>query len=314
MTNSEDSKGKISLQGAVAVLLGGKSAEREVSLQSGTAVLEALLALGIDAIAVDTADSDWLMRVSDDFAHVFIALHGGEGEDGTVQGALESLGLSYTGSDVLASALAMDKLRTKHMWLGMGLPTPDFCLLNRETDFEALMQNWDEAIVKPASEGSSIGMARVESAEQLREAFLKALDYDDVVIAEQWISGAEFTVTIIGDRALAPIRLETDSHFYDYEAKYISGDTRYICPCGLSDEKIDELQRLSKEAFDSIGCRGWGRVDVMQNSAGGFLLLEVNTVPGMTSHSLVPMAAKAEGLSFEALVAEILSLSVIEKK
>ena len=296
----------------VAVLLGGNSAEREISLQSGNAVLKALQQQGIDAVAVDTADRNWLKQVQDNFAHTFIALHGVGGEDGTVQGALEMLGVSYTGSGVMASALAMDKLRTKQMWVGIDLPTPNFAVLSEDSDFAGLMDQWGEAIVKPAHEGSSIGMSKASNAEELEQAYNTARQYDQSVLAEQWITGPEFTVAILGDKALPAIKLETDHSFYDFDAKYLAEDTRYICPCGLSAEKEKLLQQLALLAFDSVGCKGWGRVDFMQNEQGEFFLLEANTVPGMTSHSLVPMAAKAAGISFEALVADILRLSIQE--
>jgi len=300
------------LQTPVAVLMGGNSAEREISLQSGNAVLKALIDQGIEASAIDTADPNWIHVVQKNFAHTFIALHGVGGEDGTVQGALQMLGVSYTGSGVMASALAMDKLRTKQLWQGIGLPTPNFSILSETSDFAGMVSQWGEVIVKPSHEGSSIGMSRAASADDLRKAYLTAKHYDQSVLAEQWIEGAEFTVAILGDKALPAIRLETDHSFYDYDAKYLADDTRYICPCGLSAEKEKLLQQLALLAFESVGCQGWGRVDFMQNVQGEFLLLEVNTVPGMTGHSLVPMAAKAMGLSFQSLVAEILRLSLSE--
>ncbi len=302
------------LKSPVAVLLGGNSSEREVSLQSGEAVLKALQARGVDAVAVDTADAGWLSRIENDFAHCFIALHGPGGEDGTVQGALEVLAVSYTGSDVMSSSLAMDKLRCKQLWQGVGLPTPDFSVLTAETDFERVMERWTSAIVKPAREGSSIGMARVSNAQELSEAYSLAKDYDSLVLAEEWISGPEFTVAVLGDSALPVVAVETDNAFYDYQAKYFSNETRYLCPCGLNEKDERRLQELAMRAFDSLGGRGWGRVDFMQNEQGDFLLLEVNTVPGMTSHSLVPMAASAMGMSFEDLVLEILHLSIEENE
>ncbi len=303
------------LQGIVAVLYGGKSAEREVSLDSGAAIFAALRKIGVPAVLVDTQKKGWWNRFgSADFggewAHAFIALHGRGGEDGTVQGLLETLGVSYTGSGVLASALAMDKLRTKQLWRGMGLSTPEFELLNERSDFSDLIARWGTVMVKPAREGSSVGMAKATSAAQLQQAFALAHQYDAVVLAERCIIGAEFTVAMLGERVLPAIRLETDNVFYDYNAKYISNDTRYICPCGLSADKERELAALAAAAFSSMGCRGWGRVDVMQDDDGEFYLLEVNTVPGMTSHSLVPMAARAAGIEFEQLVAEILRLSL----
>jgi D-alanine-D-alanine ligase len=204
----------------------------------------------------------------------------------------------------------MDKMRCKQLWRGIDLPTADFEQLTTHSDYQQIMNQWQVAMVKPAHEGSSLGMAKVESAKQLAKAYEFAAQYDDVVIAEQWIEGAEFTVAVLDGQALPVIRLETDNTFYDYEAKYISDDTRYICPCGLTDDKERELKKLAEQAFASIGCKGWGRVDFMQDTNGQFYLLEVNTVPGMTSHSLVPMAAKAVGMSFDDLVEKILTLSV----
>jgi D-alanine-D-alanine ligase len=300
------------LQSPVAVLLGGTSGERAISLLSGNAVLVGLKNKGIDAVAIDTADEGWIQQVADNHQHVFIALHGPKGEDGTVQGLLEMLDVSYTGSGVMASALAMDKMRCKQLWNGIGLPTADFIELSVGSDWQALMDKWEQAMVKPAHEGSSLGMAKVESAEQLAKAYEFASQYDDVVIAEQWISGNEYTVAVLDGKALPPIKLETENTFYDYEAKYISDQTEYLCPCGLDEQKEDELKQLAERAFVSVGCTGWGRVDFMQDEKGSFYLLEVNTVPGMTSHSLVPMAAKAVGLSFDDLVEKILALSVSE--
>lgn len=301
---------KETLTTPVAVLLGGCSQEREVSLDSGEAILKALTQQGIDAVAVDTAADDWLQNVVANYKHCFIALHGKQGEDGTVQGALEMLGVSYTGSGVLASALGMDKLRTKQLWQGIGFPTPAFETLSADSDWQGIIDRWGEAMVKPSCEGSSIGMARVNNAEQLKAAYEHAADFDERVLAEQWVTGAEYTVAILNGRALPAIGLETDNYFYDYDAKYKSDDTRYLCPCGLSEDKEQELQSLALEAFSSVGCKGWGRVDFMQDKQGQFYALEVNTVPGMTSHSLVPMAAKAAGIDFESLVAEILKDSV----
>lgn len=298
------------LSSSVAVLLGGNSSEREVSLQSGMAVLTALQAQGVESVAVDTADKYWLQQVQENHAHCFIALHGPGGEDGTVQGALETIGVSYTGSGVMASALAMDKLRCKQLWIGMGLSTPDFSVMDSNSDFQSLMSNWETAIVKPAREGSSIGMTKVHNAEELASAYQLASKYDSLVIAEQWVTGAEFTVAILGEKTLPAICMETDNSFYDYQAKYLSDDTRYLCPCGLAEKDEKALQEIAKQAFSSLSCKGWGRVDFMQNGQGEFLLLEVNTVPGMTSHSLVPMAAKAIGVEFDELVLEIFRLSI----
>jgi D-alanine-D-alanine ligase len=298
------------LKGVVAVLYGGNSAEREVSLDSGAAVFAALRKVGVPAVLVDTQKTGWWNRFGNEFTHAFIALHGRGGEDGSAQGLLETLGISYTGSGIMASALAMDKLRTKQLWRGIGLPSPEFELLNERSDFANLIARWGTVMVKPAREGSSVGMTKATSAEQLQQAFVLARQYDAAVLAERCIQGPEFTVAILGERVLPAIRLETDNVFYDYEAKYISNETRYICPCGLNAEQERELSALALAAFNSIGCRGWGRVDVMQDSDGKFYLLEVNTVPGMTSHSLVPMAARAAGIEFETLVAEILHLSL----
>ncbi|MDG1773185.1 MAG: D-alanine--D-alanine ligase [Oceanicoccus sp.] len=298
------------LQTPVAVLFGGRSAERDVSLQSGEAVLAALRGQNIPVEPIDSKDNDWLERVANNHRHAFIALHGGDGEDGTIQGALENLDISYTGSGVTASALAMDKVRCKYLWQGMDLPTPQFAELNDDSDLAEIIQQFGKVIVKPSCEGSSIGMTIATTAEELSAAYIAAKAYDDSVMVEQWVQGAEFTVAILGGRALPAIRLETDHGFYDYDAKYIADDTRYICPCGLDKKLEQQLQELALAAFTSVGCEGWGRVDVMQDEQGNFYLLEVNTVPGMTGHSLVPMAAKAAGISFEQLVTEILTLSL----
>jgi D-alanine-D-alanine ligase len=306
-----DSQWRQKLQTPVAVLLGGRSAEREISLQSGAAVMAALAANNIPAVAVDTQSDNWLEQVASQYRHSFIALHGGDGEDGTVQGALENIGVSYTGSGVLASALAMDKVRSKYLWQGMGLPTPQFAELNDDSDWSGIIAGFGKVIVKPAREGSSIGMAIANNAEELAAAYQAARQYAGAVMVEQWVQGAEFTVSVLGQQALPAIRLETDHVFYDYDAKYIANDTRYLCPCGLTEAQEQQLKKLALQAFDSVDCRGWGRVDFMQDQQGRFYLLELNTVPGMTSHSLVPMAAKAAGLSFDALVTEILRLSVV---
>lgn len=294
--------------GKVAVLYGGTSAERKVSLAGGVAVLEALRARGVDAVGIDVGRGivPQLEALAPD--RVFIVLHGPGGEDGTLQGALEFLGLPYTGSGVLASALAMDKMRTKQLWLGLGLPTAGFAVLEADTDWQRSLDSLGGvAMVKPTREGSSIGMARAATAEELGAAWRAAAALGDEVIAEAWLSGAEYTVAILDGEALPPIRLETDRGFYDYEAKYLADDTRYLCPCGLPPEREEELKALSLAAFDSLGCSGWGRVDLMLDGSGNFQLLEVNTVPGMTDHSLVPMAAKALGIGFDELVIRILA-------
>ena len=294
--------------GKVAVLLGGKSAEREVSLKSGAMVLKALRSRGVDALPFDPAERSLEDLVKEKFSRVFIALHGRFGEDGTVQGILEWLGLPYTGSGVLASALAMDKLRTKRLWAAEKLATPAYALLGEDTNFRIAARKLGVPLmVKPASEGSSIGMSKVRAASKLEQAYRLAAEYDPVVIAEQFIDGIELTCAILGDRALPLIKLETPRDFYDYEAKYVADDTRYILPCGLPARKEQELQQLCLAAFRSLGCSGWGRVDLMLNRRGRPYLLEVNTSPGMTDHSLVPMAARAVGLSYEDLCIEILS-------
>jgi D-alanine-D-alanine ligase len=291
----------------VAVLLGGKSAEREVSLKSGALVLAALRARGVDAHPFDPADKDLEDLIEARFERAFIVLHGRFGEDGTVQGVLEWLGIPYTGSGVLGSALAMDKLRAKLLWRACGMPTPDYELLDANADFKAVAARLGTPLmVKPVNEGSSIGMSKVRAAGMLEEAFALAVNYDRAVIAERFIEGQELTAGILGDEALPLIRLETPRDFYDYEAKYVTDDTRYIVPCGLPAAREREIQRLCLKAFRVLGCRGWGRVDLMLDGAGEPWLLEVNTAPGMTDHSLVPMAARAAGLSYEDLCMRIL--------
>lgn len=293
--------------GKVAVLLGGKSAEREVSLKSGGMVLQALRSRGVNAFPFDPAERGLDALIDERFDRVFIALHGRFGEDGTVQGILEWLGIPYTGSGVLASALAMDKLRTKRLWAAERLPTPAYELLGRQSSFRIVARKLGlPLMVKPASEGSSIGMSKVRAAAKVEEAYLMAAKYDPVVIAEQFIDGMELTCGILGAEALPLIRLETPRDFYDYEAKYVADDTRYILPCGLPSQKEADLQELCLAAFAALGCRGWGRVDLMLNRRGRPFLLEANTAPGMTDHSLVPMAARAAGLSYEDLCIRIL--------
>lgn len=297
--------------GRIVVLYGGRSGEREVSLKGGQAVLAALQASGFDAHGLDLQPG-WIAELQALQAdRVFIVLHGAGGEDGTVQGTLECLDLPYTGSGVLASALAMDKLRCKQLWQGIGLPTAGFSLLNKDSNWtELLAALGGEVMVKPASEGSSLGMAKASSADELQAAWAAADTFDSVVIAERWLSGGEYTVAILNGRPLPVIKLETDRPFYDYEAKYLADDTRYICPCGLSAEDETAMQALALQAFASLGCEGWGRVDLMMTADGETRLLEVNTVPGMTDHSLVPMAAAAAGLSFSELLIEILQTTV----
>lgn len=293
--------------GKVAVLMGGRSAEREISLKSGAMVLAALKKRGVDAHAFDPRDSGLDALKSQRFDRAFIALHGRFGEDGTVQGALEYLGIPYTGSGVMASALAMDKWRTKLLWQAAGLPTPACELMTARTDGADLAGRLGlPLMVKPAREGSSIGMTKVTSVEKIAPAYELAARHDEVVIAERFIEGAELTAGILADGPLPLIRLETPREFYDYEAKYFASDTRYILPCGLPAEEERTVQQMALDAFRVLGCSGWGRVDVMLDRGGSPYLLEVNTIPGMTDHSLVPMAARAQGIPFDELVVKIL--------
>jgi D-alanine-D-alanine ligase len=298
--------------GKVAVLLGGHSAEREVSLASGRAVLAALQAAGVDAHALDPADDRFPQTLLDGgFARAFIALHGRGGEDGVMQGMLEVAGIPYTGSGVLGSALGMDKLRTKQVWQSAGIPTPAFTLLTNAAEVAAAQDGLQyPVIVKPAHEGSSIGISKVESASALSQAWQQAARYDSSVIVEQWVSGAEYTAGILGDEVLPLIRLETPNAFYDYAAKYQADTTRYLIPCGLEAAQEAELQGLALQAFQAVGAQGWGRVDFMLDGAGGPWFIEVNTVPGLTDHSLVPMAALAAGHDFGQLVRRILDTSL----
>ena len=296
--------------GKVAVLMGGPSAEREVSLKSGAAVLAALKRRGVDAHGID-ADRDVLERLAGEhYARVFIALHGRWGEDGVIQGGLEVLGLPYTGSGVLGSALGMDKLRSKYLWSAAGVPTPPYAVLTAASDFADVATKLGFPIfVKPAREGSSLGVTKVRSVAELANAYQAAAKYDDQVLAERCISGPEVTAALLGDTALPLIRIETEREFYDYEAKYVLDSTRYLCPSGLAPDKERELQAIAKRAFALLDCAGWGRVDFMVDGAGQPYVLEVNTVPGMTDHSLVPKAAKQAGIDFDELVLRILDTS-----
>ncbi len=301
------------LGGPVAVLLGGNSAEREISLQSGQTVLAGLRELGLATRAVDPAEPNWRAQL-EGAALVFIALHGPGGEDGSMQGALQVQGLPYTGAGVLGSALALDKQRCKQLWQGVGVATAPFETLSADGDWQGVIDRLGKVFVKPVREGSSIGMSMADSAAGLREAYAEASRYGAQVIAEQYIDGPEYTVGVLGDEALPAIRLETDNAFYDYEAKYLSDDTRYLCPCGLDADGEAALADLSLQAFAALGCSVWGRVDLMRAATGEFLVLEVNTVPGMTSHSLVPMAARAAGMDIPALLGRIVELSLAEER
>jgi len=297
--------------GRVAVLFGGKSAEREVSLKSGNAVLSALQGAGVDAFGIDVGD-DFLARLlNEKIDRAFIVLHGRGGEDGSMQGLLECAGIPYTGSGILASALAMDKLRTKQVWQSLGLSTPRHAVLASADDCRrAATELGFPLIVKPAHEGSSIGMAKVTDVDALIAAWQDAAVYDSQVLVEQWIHGPEFTIAMLRGEVLPPIALGTTHSFYDYDAKYLADDTQYRVPCGLDAGKEAELKALTAKACEAVGTQGWARADVMQDGEGRFWLLEVNTVPGMTDHSLVPMAAQAAGLDFQQLVLAILADSV----
>jgi D-alanine-D-alanine ligase len=302
---------KAAAYGKVVVLMGGRSAEREISLSSGNAVLLALQGAGIDAHGLDAADSDLSHKLSSGrFDRAFIALHGRGGEDGVIQGMLETVGLPYTGSGVLGSALAMDKLRSKQVWQSAGLSTPGFTVLSSAADVGRVKDELQyPLIVKPAHEGSSIGITKVDNADGLMAAWCLAARYDDSVFAEQWIEGREYTAGILVDEALPLICLETPNTFYDYAAKYEADTTRYLIPCGLPAVQEHELQAMSLLAFAAVDASGWGRVDFILDAAGQPWLIEINTVPGLTDHSLVPMAAGAAGLDFGELVCRILDTS-----
>ena len=301
--------------GRVAVLCGGDSSEREISLLSGNAVLEALKSRGVDAYAFDPRERALAALLDEHFDRVWIALHGPGGEDGTLQGALEYLGVPYTGSGVMGSAIGMDKLRTKRLAQAIGVATADFVVLRGPQDFESALDRLGlPLIVKPATQGSSVGMTKVEAQSDLPRAYeaAAALESDapgNCIFAEPWITGKEYTVAVLQDRALPSIRIETPKTFYDYEAKYFRDDTRYFCPSGLSSQAEQHLANLALAAFDAVGASGWGRADFMADVTGRPLLLEVNTIPGMTSHSLVPMAARAAGIEFDELVWRVLETS-----
>jgi len=297
--------------GKVAVLMGGLSAERNISLKSGSAVLAALQENQINAHGVEVGEDILQQLQVGGYDRVFNMLHGRGGEDGVIQGALELLSIPYTGSNVLASAIGMDKLKTKEVWRANQLLTPEYCVVDKSAALELVWATLSlPVIVKPMREGSSIGMSKVVRTQDLHAAVLLALEYDEQVLIEQWIDGDEYTVGIVGDLSLPVIRLETPNIFYDYEAKYQSNTTTYHCPCGLSASKETELQALGMKAFQAIGASAWGRVDVIMDSSGNVFLIEVNTLPGMTDHSLVPMAAKHAGIMFNQLVMKILDESI----
>ena len=302
-------------QEKIAVLLGGTSAEREVSLNSGKAVLEALLSQGYDAHPIDPKEYNVANLKKDGFHRVFNILHGRGGEDGTMQGLLEQIGLPYTGCGVMASALTMDKMRTKMLWKAFGLPVADMEVVTRETfselDAQAVVEKLGlPVMVKPSLEGSSVGLTKVKAVDELKSAVEYALKFDNTILIEEWLAGDELTVPVLDSQVLPAIRIVPEGEFYDYNAKYISDNTQYFCPAGLAPEREQELAILVKRAYDAVGCRGWSRIDVMCDAKGDFRLVEVNTNPGMTSHSLFPKSAASVGISFEQLVVKILELSV----
>ena len=302
-------------QEKIAVLLGGTSAEREVSLNSGKAVLEALLNQGYDVHPIDPKEYNVANLKKDGFHRVFNILHGRGGEDGTMQGLLEQIGLPYTGCGVMASALSMDKMRTKMLWKAFGLPVADMEVVTRETfaelDAQAVVDKLGlPLMVKPSLEGSSVGLTKVKAVDELKSAVEYALKFDNTILIEEWLAGDELTVPVLDSQVLPAIRIVPEGEFYDYNAKYISDNTQYFCPAGLAPEREQELAILVKRAYDAVGCRGWSRIDVMCDAKGDFRLVEVNTNPGMTSHSLFPKSAASVSVSFEQLVVKILELSV----
>jgi len=302
---------EISRFGRVAVLMGGISAEREVSLRSGQAVCNALVAAGVDAAAIDVQSLDDVLSLKGAFDRVFVALHGRWGEDGVVQAMLNDMQMPFTGSDMASCALGMDKLRCKWLWLGVGLPTPKFQWItpNHPVDYSHFSIPFP-VMVKPSHEGSSIGISKADNLDELKAAVIEAQKFDSEVLIEQWVEGDEYTCAILDGQALPMIKLETDHDFYDFSAKYQSNDTQYICPCGLSESAEAVVQQIALQAFNAVGLKDWGRVDFMIDGNNQPWLIEINTIPGMTDHSLVPMAAKQSGLSFQALVMKILATSL----
>jgi len=301
--------------GKVAVLMGGPSAEREISLISGKAVLAALKEKRVDAHAFDPAEQALFDLPRQGFKRVFIALHGRFGEDGTVQGALEVLGIPYTGSGVMASALAMDKWRTKLIWEASGIPTPRYAMVRADSDWEKVVRVLGlPLIVKPAREGSTLGITKVRTAADMKPAYDFAARFDELVLAEEFVEGQELTASILGDTALPLIRIEAPGGNYDYQNKYFTDDTKYHCPAGIRPEVEEEIRRVALKSFRVLGCRGWGRADVMLRPDGSYSFLEMNTSPGMTGHSLVPMAAKAAGLGYPDLCLRILENAALESQ
>lgn len=302
-------------QEKIAVLFGGTSAEREVSLNSGKSVLAALQQQGFNVIGIDTKDYPIEKLKEQGIERVFNILHGRGGEDGTLQGCLEQLSIPYTGCDVMSSALSMDKMRTKLLWQAVGLPTARMQVVTKADramlDVDSIVAKLGlPLMVKPSLEGSSVGLTKVKQASELASAVDFALKYDKTIIIEEWLAGEEFSVPVLGNEVLPAVRIKPEGEFYDYHAKYISDNTQYFCPAGLSETREQEIRQLARQAFEVLGCRGWTRIDVMTDANGNFKLVEANTCPGMTSHSLFPMAAKQAGYSFEQLVVKVLELSV----
>lgn len=302
-------------QQKIAVLLGGTSAERNVSLNSGAAVLSALRSQGYDAYPVDPKEFPVATLKEQGFDRVFNILHGRGGEDGIMQGLLEQIGLPYTGCGVMTSSLTMDKMRTKMLWKAFGLPIAEMVIVTKLTmntfnSVDVVERLGLPLMVKPSKEGSSVGLTKVKAEQELKSAVEYALTFDDTILIEEWLGGDEFSVPVLDGEVLPPVKIVPEGEFYDYEAKYISENTQYFCPAGLTAEQDAEMRSLVKQAYDIVGCRGWSRIDVMADSNGQFRLVEVNTTPGMTSHSLFPKSAKTVGYSFEQLVEKILELSV----
>ena len=314
MSESGMSQSSVPEFGKVAVLMGGWSSERAISLDSGNAVVAALQDLQVDATAYDLTPQTVSLLSIDCYDRAFIAIHGRGGEDGTLQGMLEMLNIPYTGSGVLASALSMNKISTKRLWASQQLPTPPFVIVEQHSDIETIVaQIGIPFALKPVCEGSSIGVSKVENPDDFDKAISVAMQVSKTLFAEAWVAGDEYAVTLLGDRILPPIRLQTQRMFYDYAAKYEDDGTLYHCPCGLPSPTLEELENLCLRACQSLGVEGWGRVDIVRDTSGKFWLLEVNTVPGLTSHSLVPMSAQAAGIDFKRLILKILATATKKK-